>query len=397
MASYDYVLAGGGLHNGLFALSLLHHQPGARIALIESLGTLGGNHTWCFHGGDVPSEVLPWFEPLVAARWPGFDVRFPHLERSLELPYGAVTSERFDHVLRSAFARAPGSALMLGCDAVDVGPHSVVLRDGSEVHGTVVIDSRGPARGEATHCGYQKFVGLEVETEEPTPFARPVLMDARLEQVDGYRFMYVLPFSPTRCLVEDTRFSDNPALDCAALRATALGYLEHAGIRVKQVLREESGVLPMPWRWTAAIGAPTSSPLRAGYAAGWFHAGTGYSLPAALRLAHLVGTTSTGELFGPELDALHRDLRDQSSFFHVLNWMLFHAVRPELRWDIFERFHTQPPETITRFYAMRTTLGDRARILSTRPPKGLSIRRLWDQMRAGIADASNPTVDRSAS
>lgn len=66
---FDCILVGGGLHNGLLALALLHKQPLLRIALIEKDNRLGGNHTWSFHAQDVPQAEMPWFAPLIQWQW----------------------------------------------------------------------------------------------------------------------------------------------------------------------------------------------------------------------------------------------------------------------------------------------------------------------------------------
>jgi lycopene beta-cyclase len=47
---------------------------------------------------------------------------------------------------------------------------------------------------------------------------------------------------------------------------------------------------------------------------------------------------------------------------------------PQSRWTVFERFYRLPEATITRFYSMDLTMGDRVRLLVGRPPQGLSIR-----------------------
>ena len=65
----DYVLVGGGLQNGLVALAVAAHQPAARIAMIERGEAPGGNHTWCFHAGDLAPAMQAWIDPLVVARW----------------------------------------------------------------------------------------------------------------------------------------------------------------------------------------------------------------------------------------------------------------------------------------------------------------------------------------
>ncbi|MBI5532988.1 MAG: lycopene beta-cyclase CrtY [Deltaproteobacteria bacterium] len=379
MPPYEYILVGGGLHNAILSLAILQRRPGARVLLLEREANLGGNHTWCFHAGDVPAEAMAWMRPLVAHRWSGFQVRFPNLERGWSQPYSAITSERLDRVVRQAFAASGQSEIRLGASAARVDAHSVTLEDGSVIRGELVVDARGPTVGSKASAGYQKFVGVEVETRAPHGVLQPVIMDATVAQEDGYRFVYLLPLSDTRCLVEDTRFSDTPRLDRDAVRQSALAYIQGKGWAVERIVREEHGVLPMPWQAGAPSEAPLSSPLPAGYAAGWFHPATGYSLPLAVRLALHVSGCEPASVFGAELDRLWSRQRSQARFFHVLNWMLFNLVEPRERWKLFARFHTLPEDTILRFYAMRTTLGDRARILSGRPPQGLRLRRLFEQ------------------
>jgi len=103
----------------------------------------------------------------------------------------------------------------------------VVLDDGVRLTGSLVIDARGPAAAEpgALRCGFQKFLGLELELAEDHGLSRPILMDATVAQIDGFRFFYVLPFDRRRVLVEETFFSRAPDLDLARARANVI---EHA-------------------------------------------------------------------------------------------------------------------------------------------------------------------------
>src|SRR5262245_27635475 len=84
--AYDCVLVGGGLQNGLLALAILAERPDARIALVERADHLGGNHTWCFHAGDLPPSATQFVGPLVEQRWPGYEVSFPGNRRTIESP-----------------------------------------------------------------------------------------------------------------------------------------------------------------------------------------------------------------------------------------------------------------------------------------------------------------------
>jgi lycopene beta-cyclase len=195
-------------------------------------------------------------------------------------------------------------------------------------------------------------------------------MDATVEQTDGFRFFYVLPFARRRLLVEETFFSRSPDLDLAHTRQTVTEYATGFGA-VAEVMGEEQGVLPMPWG--AMPAAPLASPLAAGYAGGWFHPATGYSFPVALRLALHVAQYAPARVLGPELAALQRDHRNQARFARQLNRLLFTAFAPAAMRNVFERFYRLPEDLIHRFYALSLSRRDRARILIGRPPRGFSL------------------------
>jgi lycopene beta-cyclase len=381
-AAFDYVLVGGGLQNALLTLALRARAPGARIALVEREAALGGNHTWSFHEGDLPESAREWVEPLVARRWASYDVRFPGLERTLRHAYATIPSARVDAVVRARLDGAPGCEVVTGSAAVEVGPRVVRLEDGRVLEGTLVVDARGPGRRDAAGgAGFQKFVGLELRLEGRAAPARPVVMDATVPQRDGFRFVYVLPLAEDRVLVEDTYFSDTDVLERETLRERALAYAREKGLSPFSVVREEEGVLPLPW--AGPLPRAEGSPLVAGYAGGFFHPVTGYSFPVAARLASLVASLPPERALGPELRTFARRHRAQARFAHVLNWLMFQAYPPSSRWHVLERFYREMPEdTIRRFYALDMTVGDRARLLLGRPPRGFSFRLAWAHLQA---------------
>jgi lycopene beta-cyclase len=368
----DYALVGGGLQNALIALCLLERQPQARICLIERSATLGGNHLWCFHAGDVPESARAVIDSLVVRRWADYEVLFPGSRRVVDDEYAAVSSSRLHDVVSSKLAQAPSATLLLDTSVAKVANDHVELGDGRTVHARVVIDARGPERLLPPSAAYQKFVGLELEIEPSAAFERPRLMDARVPQRDGFRFVYVLPFAPDRVLIEDTYFSDSPDLDQTRLCTEISRYAERHGLQVRSVVRRESGVLPLPLQ--ADLQFSQDSPLVAGYAGGFFHPTTGYSLPVALRLARHVASRSTTTLFTDGWQRLLDRQRRQASFGMLLNRLLFSACLPEDRWRILARFYALPAPLIRRFYALDTSAIDRARIICGRPPRGVSLR-----------------------
>lgn len=365
--SYDLVIVGGGLQAGLLAAAAYGAAPARRVAVVERGAKLGGNHTWCFHCTDVSPRMTGWLAPLVAHRWSGHDVVFPRYQRTLDGSYAAITSEQLDRAVR---AMAPTVELLTDATARTIGPGRVELTDGRALTAPWVIDARGPDHGEVVG-GYQKFVGVELALAMPHGLARPLLMDATVEQHDGYRFVYVLPLDERRLLVEDTYFSTGAFLDVATVTARALAYAEARGWR-GELVRTESGVLPMPWR--CEVTAPRPGLIVGGYAGGWFHPVTGYSLPVAARLAEaIVDGLIAGDVEAAVTRAAAHQ-REQLGFACRLTWMMFRWFPDDTRRGVLEHFYRLPRATIDRFYALSMTRADRARVFLRRPPRGLSWR-----------------------
>jgi lycopene beta-cyclase len=364
-AAADLVLVGGGLANALVALRLHDRRPDLRVLLVEREASLGGNHTWSCFATDLPAAAA-WIDPLVVHRWPGYQVRFPGLERRLGTPYCSLTSDR----LHATLVDRLGAAVRLASPVAAVSPSEVTLATGETIRASAVLDGRGAADTRALVLGFQKFLGLEIRLDAPHRLDVPIVMDADVGQLEGYRFLYVLPLGERRLLVEDTRYSDDPTLDRSALRAGVAQYLASRGWRAGTWVRQESGVLPIALGgdieafWTgAAVG-------RTGLAAALFHPTTGYSLPDAVRLADEIAALD--RLDSATLLAVTRARSQQAwrsrGYFRLLNRMLFRAGPPAERYRVLERFYALPQPLIERFYAARPTLGDRVRMLAGRPP-----------------------------
>ena len=234
--------------------------------------------------------------------------------------------------------------------------------------------ARGVADLGALDLGWQKFVGREITVPGGHGLERPVVMDATVTQIDGYRFVYCLPFSQTEVFVEDTYYADDPALDLPALRARIAAYAAAQGWRVSAVTREETGVLPVIGAGDFAAFWPdpatAGGTARAGARAALVHPLTSYSLPDAVRFArHLAGQANlSGAALASASYGWAGSHWRRGSFYRMLTKMLFGAAEPPLRYRMLERFYRLSEPLIERFYAGRSTTLDRVRILAGRPP-----------------------------
>ncbi|MCB2048675.1 MAG: lycopene beta-cyclase CrtY [Novosphingobium sp.] len=364
----DLAILGGGLAGGLIALALAEARPDLTLLLVEAGETFGGNHVWSFFARDVDRGGKALTDPLVAHRWQGYDVHFPGHSRLLDTPYRSITSERFDARLREVL---PQAALLTRAQVAEAGPTHVTLADGRSLTAGGVIDSRGATGLPHMAGGWQKFLGQVLRLSEPHGLSRPIVMDARVEQIDGYRFVYCLPFSDTEVFVEDTYYSDTPTIDRETLRSRIDAYASAQGWQVVETTREETGVLPVIAAGDFEVFWPASDPLaRAGVRGALFHPLTSYSLPTAVRTAQAIAALP--DLSGPALATATRDIARRNwqngGYNRMLTRMLFAAAEPERRWPILERFYRLPEPLIERFYASRSSRADMLRILAGKPP-----------------------------
>ena len=362
------VIVGGGLAGALTAMRLYERRSDLPVLLLDGGETFGGNHTWSFFDGDVPDSAQDLVSALRPVRWPRHRVRFATRERELAVAYNAVDGAQLDALVR---ARLPASLWRLGAEVRKIMPHSVELANGETIAARAVIDARGPQSVmPGLELGWQKFVGIEFAAAASESDCA-VVMDATVPQLDGYRFVYVLPMAADRVLVEDTYYSDQPNLDVTVISARVRVLAAERGLLGPE-LRSETGVLPILIGGDPKVFWPAHDRVaRLGLNGGFFHPTTGYSFGLALRLAEELSRLP-GELGAAELARWSR-LRflqhwRETRFFRVLNRMLFHAASPEQRHRIFAHFYRLPPDLIARFYIGRLTLVDQARILSGRPP-----------------------------
>lgn len=369
----DILFVGGGLAASLSAHLLREQNPQLSILVIEASHPLDRlKQTWSFQTlskatdpsllKTFSSPVTSWLKPFISQSWSGYDINFPRYQKSFDVPYHSIRSETF----HAQIEKNLGSSIRYDCRAVHVDKNSVEISSGESLSARTVIDARGWPT-EANALGYQKFIGLNLKLKKAHGLKRPVLMDVKVRQEDGFRFFYLLPWGSHELLIEDTRYSNLPDLDDQAIEAEILRYAEEKGFDIESIESKERGSLPLP-------GFDHSTPDfvegSLGVKAGFYHPTTGYSVYEAVKTAEMISAWAKSDVLS--IPSKLKEAADQrfheQKFYRRLNNMMFLAADPEKRYCVLESFYEHNPELIGRFYAGKTNMSDKLRIISAKPP-----------------------------
>lgn len=373
----DVAIVGGGLAGGLIALALFRERPELRVTLIEAGKTIGGNHRWSWFDSDLDDAGHALLDAFRQNEWDeGYDVAFPKYSRTLKTPYRSMLSADFHEGLTRLL---PPENLRLGCRAKDIDARGVTLSDGERIDARTVIDCRSFQPSQHLRGGWQIFMGRQVRLHEPHGLSRPTIMDADVDQVapygngGAYRFVYTLPLSAHDVFIEDTYYADEAKLDRGALSSRIDSYARQHGWDDGEIVGHEHGLLPV---LTGGDFAAYQNEIRidgvaiAGARGGFVHPLTSYTMVIAVENA--LAIAAEADLTGPQLAALFearaRRHWQKTGYYRLLARMLFFAAKPERRVDVFQRFYTLRERLIERFYAARSPLRDKARVLWGKPP-----------------------------
>lgn len=363
---FDYAIIGG----GAAGLSLAYHlalEPRLaekKVLLIEPEAKSRNDRTWSFWT-DQPGP----FDGIVAGEWTKLAFRSPGFEQVFDMGrYRYQTIQGLDYYqhIQAALAGRPQFTLLQGTvERVEQLAAGVRVHSSAGTHtARYGFDSRPPAiRPEPGKYRYQvqHFVGWEVETDTDAFNPEVVeFMDFRGEQGQEARFIYVLPFTARRALVEYTLFSGAPLPKAeyeAAIRRYLTATLKGAAYRV---VAEEVGAIPMTDHPLPALAGPHL--LNLGTRGGRAKPSTGYAFKRIqAHSARLVeALASTGR---PPADSTGDRWQ-----FRVFDALLLDIMqrRGESTRDIFRQlFAHNPIARIFRFLDEQTSWADNLRVMNS--------------------------------
>lgn len=367
---YDYLIIGG----GAAGLSLAYHisqEPRLaqkRVLLVEPEAKDQNDRTWSFWT-DEPTL----FDSIVKHEWQKIAFRSPWFEQVFPLArhqYKMIRGLDFYTHVREALASQPQ---FTWCTAT---VHQVQAAASGGVQATTsagkftaryAFDSRPPQiqQNPSKHRYLlQHFVGWEVETDQDVFDPTTVeFMDFRGEQHQEARFMYVLPFSPRKALVEYTLFSGT-TLPKPEYEAAMRDYLHTTlGVGHFRIEAEEVGAIPMTDHPLPAGAGP--SIINLGTRAGRAKPSTGYAFKRIqAHSARLVAAlASTGK--PPQ------DLTGDKWQFHVFDTLLLDIMQrngEQTRAIFTELFRRNSVERIFDFLDERTSPWENLQVMNSVTP-----------------------------
>ncbi|PSR14435.1 MAG: lycopene cyclase [Bacteroidetes bacterium] len=248
--AYDFIVTGAGAAGRSFVYHLLQSPlRDSKILLLDREQKTADDRTWSFW-----EETPGPFQEIVHHQWPQLQFYADGFARDLDIApftYKMILAADYYRFTDQAFAAFPNvHQLTTNINAIQNTPTGVrVATDAGTFTAPWCINSTGHPAIDKSQVNYldQHFRGWFIQTEQPVfDPQRAVMMDFRTPQEGEFRFLYVLPTSPTEALVEVAIFS-NAHLSAAGYDTIISSYLRdhwpHLG--PFSVVRTEAGNIPM--------------------------------------------------------------------------------------------------------------------------------------------------------
>lgn len=369
MQKYDFIIAGGGLAGLSLAYymnqTVLHEKS---ILIIDQDTKTKNDRTWCFWEKDNRSP----FDAIIHRQWQKVYFHGTNFSAALNLgdySYKWLRGIDFYDFVKTDLASNPNIRFVQEhIERIkDTPTGGFVITTENQYLAEYVFDSTKALKLNLADCHnmLQHFKGWEIVTNKPVfdPTC-PTMMDYRVEQRGvGVRFMYVLPESPTRAMVEYTVFSEkllSPTEYDAELHKYLKDFLKIENFSIEH---EEFGVIPMTDE--PILNHEGEHVVRIGTAGGYVKASTGYAFQRTQRFTQALvkNLVTVGKPMSPK-KSFKKHFKDwlDSTLLNVL------LKNRALGKDVFTALYQKnPTPRLFAFLDEDTTLFEDLRIMSTVP------------------------------
>jgi lycopene beta-cyclase len=362
---YDYAVVGAGCSGLTMSYHLADQAPSdSNIALIDRRADYQMDRIWCYW--DVFSH--PFLE-AVQHTWHSWRVRHKGqviTQTSDQYPYHYIPADRFYDTAFKKISAHGGFDLHLGrgVDALKPENDRINIKVGDTVlSARQVYDGRLIGSDlNSWRCLLQHYGGQIIETNRTVFDPDTItLMDFDIPQKEGIAFVYMLPFSRQRALIEPTVFSYRP-LTMDYYRSIIQSYLlERYHVTKYTVEFEEQGIIPMT---PQAPPAPADGRIQTiGTQAGMVKGSTGYGFLSIQK--------STPLLVQQALRSDRPRLRVPRSNFSIwldtvfLRYIEQHPEHaPEIFFNLFDRVK---PDALVRFLSDVARPADYSAVIRAMP------------------------------
>jgi lycopene beta-cyclase len=362
---YDYIIAGAGCAGLSLAVHMIRSGKfgNKKILIVDKEEKIKNDRTWCFW------ETAPGpFEDIVFKKWDKVWIHGKGISKLINLrpyQYKLIRGIDFYTYCFDLVRRQKNITLYYGAIQQIIGEENEtgVIVDDKKFSADYVFNSILPGKPDLKKNEYwllQHFKGWIIETGQPVfnP-SEATLMDFRVGQRQGTSFVYVMPFTESKALVEYTLFSKE-LLTPQQYDEELKRYLQEiAGINSYAVMEEESGVIPMTNHHFATH---YNKVINIGTAGGQTKASSGYTFRFIQK--HSAAITEqlikTGEPF----------IAPGKKRFHFYDSTLLHILyHNKLQGkDIFtDLFVKNKPQQVLRFLDNESSLKDELKIISSLP------------------------------
>lgn len=288
--TYNYIIAGGGMA-GLSLVYYLNQNPYFKdktILIIDRDEKNVNDHTWCFW-----ETGLSPYEEIIFKQWKGVwfhgTDNFSQFLDLQDYSYKMIRSiDFYEHIFSSI--KQNKNISFLQADILEI-TETVKTEKGDFYASEFVFDScfRSNYNNPKHHNMLQHFKGWVIETTESVfNVNEPILFDFRTDQKNELRFVYVLPYSERKALIEFTIFSDNLITD-AEYEFYLKKYIEETlkvgAYEIKpeeyHISETEFGIIPMSDEIHEV--SPMPKVIRIGTSGGYVKASTGYTFQRSQR------------------------------------------------------------------------------------------------------------------